>query len=69
MTTFVKLDGNYINPQYIKCLSEKNNYYGKTVTFLSLETVDESEAIIRLNMTLADVIKKIQKAEKVKVIV
>ena len=69
MTTFVELDGNYINPKYIKCLSSKNNHYGKTVTFLSLETVDESEAVIRLNMTLSDVIEKLQRAEKVKLIV
>lgn len=69
MTTFVELDGNYINPDYIKCLSDKDNYYGKTVTFLSLETVDESEAVIVLNMKISDVIEKLQRAEKVKLIV
>lgn len=69
MTEFVELDGNYTNPKYIKNLSEKTNYYGKTVTFLSLETVDESEAIIVLNMTLKEVAEKLQRAEKVKLIV
>lgn len=69
MTVFVELDGYYINPKYIKCLSDKYDYRNKPITFLSLETVDESEAVIRLDMPLADVIKKIQKSEKVKVIV
>ncbi|MGT2623959.1 hypothetical protein [Streptococcus thoraltensis] len=64
----VNLDGNYINPDHIRGLSERNNHYGKTITLLSFNTTDDSEAIIRLDMSLEDALEKLQKAEKVKII-
>ncbi|MEQ9763236.1 hypothetical protein [Streptococcus jiangjianxini] len=64
----VNLDGNYINPEHIRGLSERSNHYGKTITFLSFNTIEESEAVIRLNMSLEDTLEKLQKAEEVKII-